>query len=123
MTTHVKLAYQDSLQDQTENVFVPEENMLIVISNVSNVSTTVPFVQVKLTVLYVPVDISYKIKNVSLDATSDITFQESSVKNVKTVVLTATEPGHASFVKLEDMLSTDYVMSTVHQDQLLKLPT
>lgn len=123
MTTHVKLAYQDSLQDQTENVFVPEENMLIVISNVSNVSTTVPFVQVKLTVLYVPVDISYKTKNVSPDATSDITFQESSVKNVKTVVLTATEPGHASFVKLEDMLSTDYVMSTVHQDQLLKLPT
>lgn len=123
MTTHVKLAYQDSLQDQTENVFVPEENMLIAISNVSHVSTTVPFVQVKPTVLYVPVDISYKTKNVSPDATSDITFQESYVKNVKTVVLTATEPDHASFVKLEDMLSTDYVISTVHQDQLLKLPT
>lgn len=123
MKTHVKLVYQDSPQDQTENVSVPEENMLTAISNVFHVSTTVPSVQVKPTVLYVPVDISYKIKNVSLDATSDITFQESSVKNVKTVVLTATEPDHASFVKLEDMLSTDYVMSTVHQDQLLKLPT
>lgn len=123
MITHVKLAYQDSPQDQTENVSVPEENMLTAISNVSHVSTTVLYVQAKPTVLYVLGDISCKIKNVSQDATSDIIFQVSSVKNVKMVVLIVTEPDHASFVKLEDMPSTDCVMSTVHQDQLLKSPT
>jgi len=119
----VKLVYQDSPQDQTENVSVPEENMLTAIFNVSHVSTTVLFAQVKPTVLYVLVDISYKTKNVSPDATLDITFQELSVKNAKTVALTATEPDHALFVKLEDMLTTDYAMSTVHQDLLLKSPT
>lgn len=123
MKTHVKLVYQDSLKDQTENVFVPEENMLTATFNVSHVSTTVPFAQVKPTVLYVLVDISYKTKNVSPDATLDIIFQELSVKNVKTVVLTAIEPDHALSVKLEDMPTTGYATSTVHQDQLLKLPT
>lgn len=119
----MKLVYQDSPQDQTENVFVPEENMLTATSNVSHVSTTVLFAQVKPTVLYVLVDISYKTKNVSPDATLDITFQELSVKNVKKDVLTVTEPDHALSVKLEDMPTTDYAMSTVHQDLLLKSPT
>lgn len=123
MTTHVKLAYQDSLQDQTENVFVPEENMSIATSNVFHVLTTVLSAQVKLTVLCVTVDISYKTKNVSPDVTLDTTFQESSVKNVKMAVLTVIEPDHASYVKLEDMLTMDCVMSTVHQDLLLKSPT
>lgn len=123
MKTHVKLVYQDSLKDQTENVFVPEENMLTATFNVSHVSTTVLFAQVKPTVLYVLVDISYKTKNVSPDATLDIIFQELSVKNVKTVVLTAIEPDHALSVKLEDMPTTGYATSTVHQDLLLKLPT
>ena len=123
MTTHAKLVYQVSPLDQTENVFVPEENMSTATSNVFHVSTTVLSAQVKLTALCVVVDISYKTKNVSPDVTSDTTFQVLSVKNVKMVVLTVIELDHVSFVKLEDLLTMDYAMSTVHQDQLLKSPT
>lgn len=45
------------------------------------------------------------------------------MKNVKKVVLIVIEPDHALFVKLEDMLSMDCAMLTVHQDLLLKSPT
>ena len=51
------------------NVFVLEENMSTPTSNVSPVSTIVAFVPVKLTVLSVPVDSSFKMENVLPDAT------------------------------------------------------
>ena len=105
------------------NVFVLEENMSTPTSNVSPVSTIVAFVPVKLTVLSVPVDSSFKMENVLPDATSDTSFQELFVKSVKTDALTVKEPEPVSFVKPEDMPTTDCAMSTAHQDQLLNSPT
>lgn len=102
---------------------MPEENTSTAIFNVSHVSTTVLFAQVKLTVLCVTMDISYKIKNVSPDVTLDTTFLESFVKNVKRDVLIVIELVLVLFVKLEDMLTTESAMLTAQQDQLLKSPT
>lgn len=116
-------ASQVSQSHQTANVSALEENTSTATSNVSHVSTTVPFVQVKQIVLFVTQDISYKIQNVLQDVMSDITFQELFVKNVKMVAHIVKELVLVLSVKLEDMHTMDYVMSTVQLDLLPKLPT
>jgi hypothetical protein len=93
-----------------ENVFVLEENTLMLIFNVLLVSIIVPFVQLKPTVLFVIQDISYKTLNVLLDATLDIIFQVLYVKNAKMVALIVKELELVLFVKQEDILIMDYVM-------------
>ena len=77
----------------------------------------------KPTVLFVLLDISFKTTSVLQDVMSDTSFQESSVKNVKMDVPTATELDHVLSVKQADMPTTDFVTLIVHQDQLLKLLT
>jgi len=104
-----------------DNVSAQEENMLMPIFNVFHVSITVQSVQEKTTVLFVMLVISFKIKNVLLDATLVIIFQESFVKNVKMDVLTVKEPVLVLSVKLVDLLTMDYVMLIAQQDLLPKL--
>ena len=87
-----------------------EGNTLMLIFNVLLVLIIVPFVQVKLTVLFVIQDISYKILSVLLDATLDIIFQVLYAKNVKMAAPIVKELEHALFVKQEDILIMDYVM-------------
>lgn len=112
LITHAVNVFRVSPLPTPVIVFVPEENMLTLIFNVSHVSITVLYAPVKLTVLSVPVDSSSKMENVSPDATSDTIFQELFVKSVKMAALTVKEPELASFVKPEDTLSMDCVMST-----------
>jgi hypothetical protein len=91
--------------------------------NVSHVSTTVPFVQVKLNVLSVTVDSSSKTQNVLPDATSDSTFQVSSAKDVKMAAHIVKEPELVLCVRLGDLPTTDCAMSTAQLDQSPKSPT
>ncbi len=116
-------ASQVSQPTQMVNVFVLEENTLTATSNVSHVLATVQSVQVKPTVLFVTQDISYKTQNVSQDVMSDTTSQVLFVKNVKMAALTVKDPVLVSFVKPEDMPTTDCAMSTAQLVQLLKSPT
>lgn len=123
MTTAVNCASQASQPHQTENAFAPEENTLTLTFNALHALTTVPSVQVKPTAVSVTVLSSFKTQNVLPDAISDTSFQVLFVRNVKKVVHIVKDQEHALSVKLEDMLTTDCAMSTVHSDQLLKPPT
>lgn len=89
----------------------------------SPVSTTVPFVKAKPTVPSVTPDTSSKTKSASPDATSDTTFQASSVKSVKMAALIVKDQEPVSSVKPVDTPTTDCAMSTAQPDQSLKLPT
>lgn len=116
-------ASQVSQPLQTENAFAPEEDTSTATSNVSHVSETVPFVQVKPTVLCATLDCSFKTQDVLPDATSDSTSQASFVKNVKMDALTAKELELVWFVKLADSPTTDCVMSTAQLALLPNPPT
>ena len=102
---------------------MPEEDTSTATCNVCHASETVLFAQVKPIVLCVTMDCSSKTQDVSPDATSDSTFQVSSVKNAKTDALTVKELELVWFVKLADSLTTDYATLTAQLALLPNPPT
>lgn len=121
--TTVTYAYQASLPLLTVNASAQEETTSTLNSNAFHASTTVPFVQVKKSALFVLLDSISKMVSALRDVTLDISFQESSVKNVKKDVNSVKELEPAASVKPEDSPSTDYAISTVPKGQSPILPT
>lgn len=90
--------------------------------NVSHASITVLSVPVKMAVISVPQDSSYKKASVSRDAILETSFQEPSVRSAKMDVLTVKSRVPVSSAKLADTHTTEYVTLTVQLVQFLNRP-